>query len=360
MKMGQLNNSYRHNERVNKNYSNDSIDRSKSDMNYYFKKPEGSYEKTFWQIKEDNHYLGNLRLKGAKQSNVACEFILDVNAKYFKNLGEEGTKQYYKDAYDFCIEKCGEKNIISAVVHVDEDHPHMHVVYVPVVKGKDRKGNPCERINCSVFWEGKDSYQKLQDDFHSYMTEKGYNLLRGKPKSETNRDHMTVAEFKNEKSKELEQLRQNYESEINKLKLMVNDLQNTGEQPGGKTLTGKLYYTVDQYDKLFSAYKLLRASQNEINNKYIELSSKYDKLFKSNENLVEFKNKLVESSKSVLNQIKCYEYALNKAVDNDKELKDKLLVEAQEKALELIREPDKGKINNKKKYHPSGTDEFGA
>ena len=83
MKMGQLNNSYRHNERVNKNYANDTIDKTKSQENYHFKQPEGSYEKSFWKIKEENNYLGNLRLQGAKQSNVACEFIIDVNKEYF-------------------------------------------------------------------------------------------------------------------------------------------------------------------------------------------------------------------------------------------------------------------------------------
>lgn len=218
MKMGQLNNSYRHNERVNKNYANDTIDKTKSQENYHFKQPEGSYEKRFWKIKEENNYLGNLRLQGAKQSNVACEFIIDVNKEYFDKIGPERTKQYYKDAYDFCVNKCGEKNIISATVHMDEAHPHMHVVYIPVVKGKDRKGQDCERINCSKFWEGKNSYGELQDQFYQHIQERGYvDLQRGEYKAETQREHLSVDEYKAEQSRQkqanLEKL-EKIESEI--------------------------------------------------------------------------------------------------------------------------------------------------
>lgn len=218
MKMGQLNNSYRHNERVNKNYANDTIDKTKSQENYHFKQPEGSYEKSFWKIKEENNYLGNLRLQGAKQSNVACEFIIDVNKEYFDKIGPERTKQYYKDAYDFCVNKCGEKNIISATVHMDEAHPHMHVVYVPVVKGKDRKGQECERINCSKFWEGQNSYGELQDQFYQHIQEMGYvDLQRGEYKAETQREHLSVDEYKAEQSRQkqanLEKL-EKIESEI--------------------------------------------------------------------------------------------------------------------------------------------------
>lgn len=202
MKMGQLNNSYRHNERVNKNYANESIDKEKSNENYHFKEPQQSYEKTFWEIKEENKYLGNLRLQGKKQSNVACEFIIDVNKEYFDGIGRERTRQYFNDSYDFCKDKCGEKNIISATVHMDEGHPHMHVVYIPVIKGKDRKGQECERINCSKFWEGRDSYRNLQDEFYKHIQSRGYSdLQRGESKEITQREHLSVDEYKAEQSK---------------------------------------------------------------------------------------------------------------------------------------------------------------
>ena len=45
---------FRHNERRNKNYSNDNIDKEKSYLNYSLKKPQYSYEKEFDIAEEDN------------------------------------------------------------------------------------------------------------------------------------------------------------------------------------------------------------------------------------------------------------------------------------------------------------------
>ena len=43
---------FRHNERRNKNYSNENIDKEKSYLNYSLKSPQYSYEKEFDRIKE--------------------------------------------------------------------------------------------------------------------------------------------------------------------------------------------------------------------------------------------------------------------------------------------------------------------
>ena len=45
---------YRHNERKNKNYSNNDIDKTKSYLNYSLKEPEFNYEKQFDKISEND------------------------------------------------------------------------------------------------------------------------------------------------------------------------------------------------------------------------------------------------------------------------------------------------------------------
>ena len=42
---------YRHNERINRSYSNKEIDKQRTELNYHLKKPENSYEKAFENIK---------------------------------------------------------------------------------------------------------------------------------------------------------------------------------------------------------------------------------------------------------------------------------------------------------------------
>ncbi len=199
-KMANLQSISRHNERQNEKYGNKDIDQSRSDLNYHLKVPkENSYELEFERLRKENDLKGNLRLSGKKQSNVVDEFLITSDNDFFKNIGAEETKRYFKSAYDFACSKCGEKNIISAVVHMDETTPHMHLTYIPVVKGL-KKGEEVLKINSSEFWKGFNSYGKLQDDFHSYVKERGFDLDRGETKEEK-REHLTVEEFKAETKK---------------------------------------------------------------------------------------------------------------------------------------------------------------
>lgn len=47
--------------------------------------------------------------------------------------------EWCKDNLDYFKREFGEKNIVSAVLHMDEKTPHIHIALVPVVTGKRRK-----------------------------------------------------------------------------------------------------------------------------------------------------------------------------------------------------------------------------
>ncbi len=88
----------------------------------------------------------------------------------------------------------GEQYIVSAKIHLDETTPHMHIVFVPVVHKLDKKsGKQISKIACSEFWKGKDSYKQLQDNFYKYMTERNFDLERGKS---SNVEHLSTEKFK--------------------------------------------------------------------------------------------------------------------------------------------------------------------
>lgn len=185
---------FRHNERRNKNYSNDNIDKEKSYLNYSIKSPQYSYEKEFDRIKEKYNLKGQIK----KVSNIACEYIITSDHDFFERIGEEETKRFFETAYKFVAEykHLGEQYIISAKVHKDEQTPHMHLIFLPVVHTTDKKGNSIDKLACSEFWKAKDSYRQLQDAFYKYMVENGFDLQRGLPKEETNRQHYSVEEYK--------------------------------------------------------------------------------------------------------------------------------------------------------------------
>ena len=185
---------FRHNERRNKNYSNDNINKEKSYLNYSIKSPQYSYEKEFDRIREKYNLKGQIKTV----SNIACEYIITSDHDYFEKIGEEETKRFFETAYKFVAEykNLGEQYILSAKVHIDEQTPHMHLIFLPVVHTTDKKGNSIDKLACSEFWKAKDSYRQLQDAFYKYMVENGFDLQRGLPKEETNRQHYSVEEYK--------------------------------------------------------------------------------------------------------------------------------------------------------------------
>ena len=185
---------YRHNERKNKNYSNDNIDKEKSYLNYSLKSPKYRYDKEFDIMKEKYDLKGQIKTV----SNIACEYIITSDKQFFDKIGEEETKRYFETAYKFVAEykNLGEQYIMSAKVHMDEETPHMHLIFLPVVHTQDKKGNNIDKLACSEFWKEKDSYRRLQDSFYQYMTSHNYELERGVPKEETGREHIDLKEYK--------------------------------------------------------------------------------------------------------------------------------------------------------------------
>lgn len=185
---------YRHNERRNKNYSNDNIDKERSYLNYSLKSPKYRYDKEFDMMKEKYNLKGQIKTV----SNIACEYIITSDKQFFEEIGEEETRRYFETAYKFVSEykNLGEQYIMSAKVHMDEETPHMHLIFLPVVHTTDKKGNNIDKLACSEFWKEKNSYRRLQDAFYQYMSSHNFELERGIPKEETGRVHIDIKEYK--------------------------------------------------------------------------------------------------------------------------------------------------------------------
>ena len=190
-----------HNDRKAKNHTNKDIDPTKTHLNYYIKKNELTYTKEFDKYLKENNLKGHLR--------IMCQMIFTSDQVFFDKIGEKETKRFFDECYKFICnyKNLGEKNIISAVVHLDEGVPHMHLMFVPVVHTKDKAGNDIDKICARDFWKGRDSYRKLQDAYFNHVKSKGFDLERGLPKEETIRNHYNITEYKKitnfEKSKEI-------------------------------------------------------------------------------------------------------------------------------------------------------------
>lgn len=186
--------SYVHNERRTRGHKNKDIDSEKTHLNYYLKKKELSYIKEFDRLKKENDLQGHIR----SNSIIMCEMLFTSDKEFFDKIGEKESKKYFEESYNFiCSYKnLGERNIISAVVHLDEGTPHMHLIYIPVIHTKDKEGKEIDKICCRNFWKGRDSYRQLQNAFFEYITSKGFELERGLPVEETGAKHEKIENLK--------------------------------------------------------------------------------------------------------------------------------------------------------------------
>ena len=77
---------------------------------------------------------------------------------------------------------------MSAVVHMDEKTPHLHLTFVPLTKDN--------RLCAKEIIGNRANLTKWQDDFHAYMVEKYPDLERGESASKTGRKHIPTRLFK--------------------------------------------------------------------------------------------------------------------------------------------------------------------
>ena len=183
-----------HNDRRARNHTNKDIDPEKTHLNYYLKKNQLNYVKEFDKLKEKNNLKGMIR----SNSIIMCEMVFTSDKEFFDKIGEKETRRYFEECYKFACnyKNLGEQNIVSSVVHLDENVPHMHLIYIPVVHTKDKDGNGIDKVCSRDFWRARDSYRQLQNDFHKYITSKGFELDRGLPVEETGSKHEKIEDLK--------------------------------------------------------------------------------------------------------------------------------------------------------------------
>ena len=292
--MNNLNIIFRHNERKNTNYSNKDINKINSIRNYSIKSCNVPYSKRFNEIKKQYHLKGQIK----KTSNVVCEYIITSDKEFFEEIGETETKRYFETAHKFvCSYKdLGEQYIISSKVHMDEKTPHLHLVFIPVVHTKDKKTNKSiDKISCTEFWKGKNSYKQLQDRFYSYMTKAGFDLDRGRTRENA---HIPIKELKaitNHEVQEFELKSLNIEQELNtnNIDLLREDYRRIIKKCN--TLTKQYTKIKVTSDKTLENLEELQQNYEQLNkenlhlNKYINYLKYYlDKAFEYTSLLFDF------------------------------------------------------------------------
>ena len=279
---------YKHNERKNTNYSNKDINKNNSVKNYSIKQCNTTYSNALKILQEENNLQGRI----IKTTNVACEFIITSDREFFENIGEEETKRYFQTAYNFVAQykDLGEKYILSAKVHLDESTPHLHIVFVPVIHKLDKKsGKQIDKIACSEYWKGKDSYKQLQDNFYKYIRDNGFNLKRGKTRG--------IEHLSTEKLKQITNY-DNIKYELTQEPIQSINTKNTALII--KQNQELVKYTNKLKIHLSKSYKAINKLE-ELKQENINLRHENEQLKKENNNLKNYINKTFEVFKHLFN-----------------------------------------------------------
>ena len=118
-----------HNERKKEKYeSNPDVDINRSDQNFHLIEPQLNYR----QESERQIKAANCRVRSDSVRMV--EALFTASPEFFENKSREEIQDFFKEALDFFTQNQRKDTIISAVVHMDERTPHMHLVFVPLTE----------------------------------------------------------------------------------------------------------------------------------------------------------------------------------------------------------------------------------
>ena len=172
-----------HNERTKEKYaSNPDVDTSHSHLNFHLVTPQRKYRA------EAEKQIAEVGCRTRSDSVRVVEALVTASPEFFKGKKKNEVKAYFQEALDFIQQHQDPKTIISAVVHMDEKTPHMHLSFVPLTKDG--------RLSAKEIVGNKKKLTWWQDEFWKHMVKKYPDLERGESASETGRTHIPPRLFK--------------------------------------------------------------------------------------------------------------------------------------------------------------------
>ena len=370
-------------------------------------------------------YTNNIHFNKGDNTNILNGCVVTSGPEFFKKLGlpmkdtgrvhiegkhigepifcpdikskediPEPVLEYFNESYRFLSNIVGKENVVYAGVHFDEDTPHMHFYFLPVVdhvrrkvfetdeSGKrltkqiytkhntiknvpiqklNEKGKPIYEVeygkflNTDEFWKqlgGKASFARLQDQYNEYITSKGFELDRGeicanKHHQDKAEHNIKVLEDKIDKlNKELE-----ITKSINEIELKTKDeIKNLDEDTVlNPTKDFLKRYKDKDVEKLIDYSKEIKkenlATKKESDKKSIEIEKLENQIknLKSGKTLQD-KNKIIENQKLIIKEKdETIEYqnniieSLKQELANVKEMATTLLRNVKEVATDLYK-----------------------
>ena len=172
-----------HNERTKEKYaSNPDIDTARSHLNFHLVTPERKYRA------ESEKQIAKAGCRTRSDSVRVVEALVTASPEFFNGKKRSEVRAYFTEALEFIKQNQNPDTIISAVVHMDEKTPHMHLCFVPLTEDN--------RLSAKEIVGNKKKLTWWQDEFWKHMVKKYPDLERGESASETGRTHIPPRLFK--------------------------------------------------------------------------------------------------------------------------------------------------------------------
>ena len=172
-----------HHERTKEEYkSNPDIDTSKSHNNIHIITPQMRYKaEVDKRIKESG-------CRVRKDSTRFVDTLITASPEFFRDMTHEKMVEYFQRAVDFMKGKIRPDMIFSAVIHLDEKTPHLHLCFVPLTRDN--------RLTAKEILGNRAKLSKWQDEFHEFMVKFYPDIERGTSATLTQRKHIPTYIFK--------------------------------------------------------------------------------------------------------------------------------------------------------------------
>ncbi len=176
-----------HNERTKEKYaSNPDIDLSHSKDNFHIVQPTDRYRAMAEALIKQ---YGCPRVRS--DSVRIVETLITASPEFFQGRKKSEIKDFFRHAAEFLKQELGEERILSAVVHMDEKTPHMHVSFTPITKDG--------RLSAKEILGNRKTLTAWQDRYWKHMVSKFPELERGESADKTGREHIPPQIFKQAK-----------------------------------------------------------------------------------------------------------------------------------------------------------------
>ena len=256
-----------HNERTKEQYaSNPDIDTNRSRYNLHLVQPQGRYRE------EADRMIAAAHCRVRKDSVRVVEALVTASPEFFKDKTNREIRAYFAYALKFLEGRQCPDTFLSAVVHMDEKTPHLHLCFVPLT--------PDGRLSAKEIIGNRKNLVKWQDEFWQHMVKQYPELERGESASQTGREHIPPRIFK-----EMTQLIKQKE-QLDALLMGITPF-------NGKSRAAEISKVLDSY---IPAVSKMRTELNRYQVAFTETAAENEKLKEKNKTLSASLDKAKEGS----------------------------------------------------------------